>query len=210
MTRNFPEADSIRAFEPFTSKDCDVIGDKSLLHNLSRISGLAARFYSFGQPSFCIGYLYSKSKPEEPIVEVLRGVNGLSQKELRDGESLLDFEGHVYRILAPIPLLKAKIANVHYLPQENRNDVRHLQMLVICTRAYLSEMLKQAEENETDQELHRTLKRSLKRLNVTIGSTEALAVSQKYKINFRQCFPYDKLKASNLASVKNFCAHQLK
>jgi len=46
------------------------------------------------------------------------------------GSTKSELDGHVYSVLSPIPLLKSKVANAVALPRKDRQDVRHVRILV--------------------------------------------------------------------------------
>jgi hypothetical protein len=48
---NAETAEALQQFAPFVSKDCDVLGDRELLVQLSKRANLPYRVYSFGQPT---------------------------------------------------------------------------------------------------------------------------------------------------------------
>jgi hypothetical protein len=39
----------------------------------------------------------------------------------------------------PHLILKAKIENSESIPQEGRNDVKHVRMMILCVRAFIRE-----------------------------------------------------------------------
>lgn len=131
-------SEELSHFLPFTSKDCDVVGDRQLLQKLGNKTRLSVQEYSFGQPTCCVGFLYDPDDPDkEPMIEVLDRVRGLSQNDLSKPVELL-LDGRKVRTFNPLQLLKAKLANAAELDQATRQDVRHVKMLIPCVREYLS------------------------------------------------------------------------
>jgi len=179
----------LRQFAPFVSKDCDVFGDRALLARLRYKSGLKAREYKFGCATCCVGFLYAADDPDQtPIVEVLSRVHGLSSGEIGEGQPVV-LDKVWYRTMNPLQLLKAKLANACDLPQENRQDVRHVQMLVICVRAYLTYTHRSTETSNV-QEV-KFLKRMLNHCLALVKSDNARKVQKRFEIKLFECFPWN-------------------
>lgn len=175
----------LQKYSPFTSKDCDVFGDRALLDRLARSTHLKKR--DFGtQPSPCLGYLYDESDPDTPVMEVLRSVHGLSPAEIREGQPVL-WDGMRFWTLNPMKLLKAKIANADSLDQKMRQDVRHVRMLIPCVRAYLSFAHSIACNKGTTNDV-KLLKRALSYTLGVIQSAAAIRVSNTHRIALHRCF----------------------
>ena len=71
-------------------------------------------------------------------IEVLHMVNGLSTKDLSRTMELR-IAGMAARVLLPHLILKAKIRNSVSIPQEGRNDVKHVRMILLCVHAFIGE-----------------------------------------------------------------------
>jgi hypothetical protein len=120
----------LERFQPFTSKDCDVVASKNWIYQIAEKYGLEAHTVRAGQASPAVGFIVIPlAKKETTEVQVLRAVAGLSNKELRESTSRVDFNGKVYRVIDPIALLKAKLNNVRYFDQKDRNDIQHVHTL---------------------------------------------------------------------------------
>jgi hypothetical protein len=131
-----PELDPLR---PFTSKDADIFGDRAMAERIAAATNWKLTCY--GEPrTIAIAMLTKELPNEQPLlVEVINSVNGLRPRELSDPDLLELRPGQVYRVLSPVLLLKAKLANVARIDQARRQDVRHVQMLLPCVREYLRE-----------------------------------------------------------------------
>jgi len=199
-------ANELEQFLPFTSKDCDLLGDRDLLHRLAQKTRLKIQQFPFGQPTCCIGMLYDPADPDkEPVIEVLDRVRGLELKELKDPVTIELVQGKV-RTLNPIRLLKAKLANVAEIPQGDRQDVRHVRMLIPSVRVYLM-MLHGTACADSEQVL--TLKKALKVTLVIIQSDHARRAAREHGIGFMGCLPLGALKESPLEAARKFAEHQL-
>lgn len=199
-------SEELSQYLPFTSKDCDVVGDRQLLHRLGRKTGLCVKRYSFGQPTCCVGFLYDPGDPKkEPVIEVLDRVRGLTRDELSHPVELR-LDGKKVRTLNPLQLLKAKLANAVELDQATRQDVRHIKMLIPCVREYLS--LMHAELINGNVEINK-LKLALRHCLEIIKSKNGAKVAEAHGIELEKCIPDQTLKNSPNEAIQNFCKWQL-
>lgn len=128
-----------RSLFPLTSKDLDVFGSRGTLEELQRrFEGVilfgAERGPVVGQLEICLG-----GQPRK--VEVLRDVRGGSTKELNNGWQSVEFDGHLARVPVPTVLLKAKLADAAQIPQEGRNDVKHVKIMILVAREFILSVL---------------------------------------------------------------------
>lgn len=195
-------AAELAPFRPFTSKDCDVLGDAQLLQELGKRKQLPVQKYPPGQASHCVGYLYEPGDPDkEPVIEVLSGICGLPRNEMADPIQVRLDNDTVFRVLNPVDLLRAKLANVAQIPQEGRQDLRHVKMLVPCVRCYISHVHQEAVSGESaDRKL---IMRLLRKCIGIIDSTHGRGVGRSHGIDLRACFPWDLLRGSPIDSVRN-------
>jgi hypothetical protein len=134
------ERPELGALRPFLSRDCDVVGDVAMLQGLAGTGQWKVTFSRKGQASPGVGFLSGKDEcGNDLVIEVLHTVRGLGPKDLEQ-EAVVDIEGKRYRTLSPVLLLKAKLANYLELPQReagiDRNDLKHLRILVPCVAGY--------------------------------------------------------------------------
>lgn len=127
----------LEALKPFVSKDADVFGDRAMAERLAAASKW--RLTCYYEPRSVGLAMLTKELPnsERLTVEIISSVNGLTPKELADPDIIQLRTGKIYRLPSPIVLLKAKLANVAQIDQSRRQDVRHVRMLIPCTREYL-------------------------------------------------------------------------
>jgi hypothetical protein len=132
----------LHAFEPFTSKDADIHGNRELASILQRRSGWTCRFFDEPRQT-AVAIL---TKPVEGAastltVEVIRSVFGLNTEDLNRNLVRELRPGENYRLPDPFVMLKAKLANVAHLSVEKRpQDLKHARMLLPICRAYFLEL----------------------------------------------------------------------
>lgn len=127
----------LAVYVPFTSKDLDLVGSADLLERLhASHKGKLTR----SEPRCpVLGRLDVERKGGGSLrIEVLHMVKGLSAKDLTRTMDLR-IEGLAARVLLPHLILKAKIENSESIPQEGRNDVKHVNMMILCVRAFIGE-----------------------------------------------------------------------
>ena len=134
-------ADRTVEFAPFVSRDVDVLGDRATLADLAKIAGAKPRFFPLKPPSNEVGVVIGKDPQGQPLlIEVLRYVHGVTNDELQHPSFIVDLGAAQVRLPSPIALLQAKAANVADLPQADRQDARHVQILARIMPAYLAEV----------------------------------------------------------------------
>src|SRR6266849_10151998 len=140
--KDIPELEELK---PFLSKDCDLFGSQELLLQLAQKTKWRVIFSPKGQPSPVTGYLmHTDAQGQSLLVEVLYSVKGLTLEELQR-EVLVRLGNRTYKTLSPVTLMKAKLANFVELPQntpgQERNDLKHIRIIIPCVAAYLDQGL---------------------------------------------------------------------
>lgn len=199
---DFPELENLG---PFTSKDGDVLGDDRLLYELAGSKGLKPVLSKHESPSPVIGYLRAKTEAsEEILIEVLSSVHGLSPAEIKETVDV-DLNGQVFRTLSPIMLLKAKIANCVDLPQDKRQDEKHVAILMICVKAYISEACALVSKGKVKDRNFLAMLSFAKDVVTSVGAKQ---LARTKGFDFSLCFPAI-LESMDSERIKNFCKFQL-
>jgi hypothetical protein len=197
----------LQAFEPFTSKDADIHGNRELASILQRRSGWTCRFFDEPRQT-AVAIL---TKPVEGAastltVEVIRSVFGLNTddlgrnlvRELRPGEN--------YRLPDPFVMLKAKLANVAHLSVEKRpQDLKHARMLLPICRAYFLEL--HAAIGRPDMSERNFLGAAAYATEI-ITSADARTVASRHGLDFLTIFP-SAFAASPHEKIRRFATQQL-
>lgn len=194
-------------FEPFTSKDADIHGDRALAEILHRRSGWECRFFDEPrQPAVAI--LTKSISPAAPQlkVEVLRSVHGLSQTDLNRNLVREIRSGQLYRLPDPFVMLKAKLANVARLSVEKRpQDLKHARMLIPISRAYFLEL--HAAIGRPDMS-ERNFLGAVAYATEIITSPDARVVTERHGLDLRAIFPAS-LAESPHEKIRRFALQQL-
>jgi hypothetical protein len=191
----------ISQFQPFTSKDLDVYGTCELLDALHARLGGTKRLSEPRSP--VVGKIEVELAGRHRSIDVLHSVRGLNAKDL-EVVVPVKLDGFIALVPAPIKLLKAKIGNVATLEQTNRNDVKHLKMILLCQREFIVDFLDAAEAGDMTP---RAVVNLLTETRTITGSSEAQKVARRWEIDYNSVWPWRRLEESPLDKVQNFLAH---
>lgn len=190
-------------FMPFTSKDLDLIGSDGILERLHNVhKGKLLRAEPRGP---ALGRLDIVRKDGSPLrVEVLHSVKGLDAKDLSKTMEL-QVEGASARVLMPHVILKAKIENVNSIPQQGRNDVKHVRMMILCVHSFLGEF---ADHVGTGQVASRTLVNLLEEIHEIISASRVEKLADKWGFQFKRIWPLDAFRALRDEKVARWMKHR--
>jgi hypothetical protein len=139
----FLEPEDVVFSTKYASGDLDVLSSPKILAFLKSLEPAwrvdRIPFWAFGDGRDAIARSVAPDN-RRLLVEVIKGVHGLDDRELQAVEEL-EYGGVIYRLLDPIVLLKAKAANVRDLNQSGppeRHDRQHLQLIARCWPPYLA------------------------------------------------------------------------
>lgn len=178
--------EELRRFAPYVSKDGDIfLRDKDLARAVAAASGWKFR----NNPevrSPVLGHIYLEKAGRELTVDVLRTVRGLTETDLSATETIRFGDGRNYSVPAPEVMLKAKLANLETLAQENREDQRHVRILVVCCRHYLTDVYqavlnRQVSERDAVDRFGDTLK--------ITRTPPAVKLAEKHQIDLSAAIP---------------------
>jgi hypothetical protein len=137
-------------YRPFTSKDLDCVGSLDDVWHLHQATGWE---YLPGKPDpkeFVAGAIRHRPK-DGPVllVEVLKRTQGADLQELFDHAIEIEFsaEGDRHRVRVPDPVLMMKLKMENSIcfkqdtPGNERQDIKHVRMMTICSSAYLEQVV---------------------------------------------------------------------
>jgi hypothetical protein len=188
---------------PFRSKDLDLIGTMELLENLQR------RFKG----------KILRSEPRSPVfgrldipqpgggflrVEVLHTVLGLDQNDLKRTMNL-EVAGIIGRIPLPHLVLKAKLANSVLIKQEGRQDVKHVRMMLLCTRAFIREFLEKCRLKLIPE---RAVVNLLEEIREVVGSSDAAKATKLWDFDYSGVWPFEELRQFEGNKISRWLHHR--
>lgn len=190
---------------PLTSKDLDLYGSGGLLAKLAekfKVRPVINREIR----SPVIGLIYVNIAGKERKIEVLRDVRGVSAVELSKDWLQVQFDEYDARVPLPTVLLKGKMANVVQINQSDRNDVKHVKILLLVAREYLSQVVDHVESGKLEPRI------GIKALEDVLAVTrteDALKCNRTYGIDLRSAWPRDVLAKAKNEKIRNFVKFRL-
>ena len=143
--RSEPE---LAAFVPFVSKDIDFMGGRNDVLKVARQLQLAVKFPHKKLMTAFAGAALFKIGDIQANIEFVRTVPGVSAGEVRKWAVAAERDGKSIRVIDPVSLLACKLDLALTVDQTNRRDGEHAQILLLCSRAFLREILHGVEAGE--------------------------------------------------------------
>lgn len=186
----------ILEFEPFTSRDADFyrrVPRLKLPPNWTKVP-----IPTKGRMRLVTHALRG---PEGQDAEILRSVNGLTDEDIHDQAMPIQYAGKLMWFLTPIALFQAKLANLDSIPQEGRQDLKHLRLLVPVSRCFIEEVLAHTTEEARPQRIIKWLTQHKQNLR------SAMTKGHLNAGDLEDSLPIDAMKAHPSESVRNFLKH---
>jgi hypothetical protein len=142
-------------------------------------------------------------EPDTREIDVLRSVKGIPTIEAQDTISL-KVCGHDVPVLFPHILLQGKLDNALHLDQAERQDVKHVKVLVLVLHEFLKEVIKTATPPREKPALA-----LLQNILAVLTSTNAQEFTQRHGLAFDEIMPVHELANSPLSRLRRFGAEQL-
>lgn len=196
----------LRQYLPFTSKDLDLLGDYLDLDHLAKATGFRKESAPRKLLIPSAGYLEIPRAGARPIkVEVLKRIHGVTTAEAKATALVVEQEGVRYRVLHPVILLKAKLEATIDLPQAKpgleRQDLRHLRIMLVCVRGFLRELIAAVEAGKLPG---RDCVNLLEETMAFATSTSGIKARKKHGIDWRTALPIASLGEVTNAKLRNF------
>jgi len=176
----------LREFEPFISKDGDIyLKDPEMAQAVATAAGW--RFDRNPEPrSAVLGRIVLERGSVQLFVHVMRSVTGLTEADLCRTETLVLKGGATYRVPAPEIMLKAKLENLATIAQADRQDERHVRILVPCLRHYLTDTVLAVRSGHVPE--REAVDRFMEALRVTTSPT-ARRLDLDHRLNLPAALP---------------------
>jgi hypothetical protein len=191
-------AQGLRDFLPFTSRDCDVWVDWEAMKSLKARDGdsiITSKSPADGQ----LGILVLEGEPQR-LVDLMSGVFGIPPEDNRRlAERALKVNG--IRVLDPLHLFLCKCHCLINLDQADRQDEKHLRMLARILPLYLGMLLDEAEAGSLEERSFLNEVKLLRKMTSRSVVRRALA---KIGANAESLFPVARMKTSSLPKLSRF------
>jgi hypothetical protein len=203
------EVPEIGEYRPFTSDDLDLYRPdysiRELLRDVAR--DVENERDPFGKAFTIVShtFLVEDKRGKTLAIDSLKMIPGLRSQEVQKGTMLVQFRGVVIRVLNPIVCLKAKLHNVATLDQRDRQDVKHVRILIPCVRAFLGSLLREGLD-EGDVRAPLAALNQLRRCAVSRVVRKAAAA---HRFDFCKALPLSDLIEAPHPKLINFATRQL-
>ena len=187
--------------QPFTSGDMDVFATRSALLGLHQ--ELGGKLLLSGPREIIDGTLILGVDPDTRELDVLRKVNGIPKVESQNAVAM-NVCGHEIQVLFPHLLLQGKLENALSLNQKERQDVKHVKIMALVLREFLTDVVTTATQ-ENEKAALALLQEVLK----VVTSKNAREFTRIHKVTFDSIMPADLLRNSLLPRLARFGKHQL-
>ncbi len=179
----------LKQYIPYASEDIDFLGGKIEANLCQEILGGSLKLNKDFSPSPNTGVLVTNFENENLRIDFLSSVFGLNDDEIV--RSAVNFRGEQalsgvnLKILNPILILEGKLKSLVGLPQNGRQDEKHLKMCLLITRQYLTDLC--------TRDSRKALK-LIERLYRTAKSDSGLQVWEQNQIDISSSVPVVAIK----------------
>lgn len=191
----------LKPWQPFLSKDCDVYGNREVAQRMQEKSGWTLSL--FPPREMAVAALVAS---DGRTMEVLNAVRGLTPKDFERMCVRVQVGERFLWILNPVALLKAKLANVAELDQSERQDRRHVSILIPVVREFLSQALSEARAGEDSERDVVTL---MEAALVVAIIADANSWADALGARFAKLLPLAQMETTSLLKVRNFAEKRL-
>jgi hypothetical protein len=180
--------------QPFTSEDIDFQGGRDDVLQIAKALGIHAQFPPTAAMTALAGIIPFKIGDVRANIEVVRLIPGLPRNKIDVWAIAAKRGDREIRVLDPISLLICKANLALTVNQNQRRDVEHLRIMIICTRAFLRETLRGVTAGELSARgWLGAVERVLKLAESAIGKKAV----RKFSIDWRLALPEKEIASSN-------------
>jgi len=184
-----------RRLRPYTSEDLDFYGGRAEALSCSKvIPGTKATLNDGHDPSPNAGVLFCPLQGGKLRIDILTTIYGLKTKDVVRTAPLLQKGTISIHVLHPLHCLIGKTMSLANLPQQERQDEKHLTLAILFVRAFLRDLLAQGEV--------RSVLNMIEEIYRVARTNEALRVFERHALEIEKCIPWEDMKSSPKAAVR--------
>jgi hypothetical protein len=191
---------ALTEFRPFASRDIDFMGDRSDVEHIAGQLQLPPLYPPKVAMTALSGMIPLNIGNAKSSIEVVRHIPGISS-EAKMPAVEAEWNGVSILVLDPISLLASKLELAATVLQEDRQDVRHLKILVICARAFIEELLSNVENGHLPARDWLKVVNQVQKLTTT---HRALKIAKQHNIAWREIYPAAALAKSSDKKIRRF------
>ena len=166
----------LSALRPFTSEDLDFLGSAEDAKDSAKRAGKKVYLATMDDGGAIAGYYNVVMNGHEHRVDFLNFLVNLSEDEAITGSVDMDYQGKRLRLLTPLALLQSKIGSLASLPQDARQDEKHLRISLLTSRFYFEDMIQGLRDGKFEE---RAVINSIKKVERQIHEKLAAMAERK-------------------------------
>lgn len=190
---------------PFASVDLDFYGGKiEVLTCKTALQGQAKLNRDF-DPSPNSGVVIVKRQNLDLRIDFLASVYGLNDAEI--SSTAIPFPGEAklasvnIKVLHPVLCLEGKLKSLRGLPQQGRQDLRHVEMATLCVQEFLKDFCHQEQPRAGLKLVERVLDNALRE--------DGLSAWYRHGIHVESAIPLDTITTLPDGKWHSFCERRL-
>ena len=191
---NLPEA-AWQELEPFTSRDLDCLGGSVDAAEAARALSAEVTFYDPFSRAWTpnSGTLTVPVGERELTIHFLHSVHGANRDEVRRTARAIPLDGKELRVMHPLVCFESKVDCLLGLDQHGRQDLKHVKLGCLITRAFLHSRIDGAARDVLDA-VERVMR---------LGTSEAgLRVWLQFEVECESALPISAIEAAASANEK--------
>jgi len=203
------EEPELSRFQPFTSSDLDLLRPNLPAREVLRALAQYTEHQRdpFGKAFTIVSHTFLIRGAGGNVLPVhdLKMVVGLGPADLRKHALHVEFAGVRVHVLNPIACLMAKLHNIIAIDQRDRQDEKHVRILIPCVRGFLRRLIMEAAQSDN----YRPVLDALKHVLACTSKRRVLSVAQLHGFDLSRTLPVAELKSNPHPKLARFAAMQL-
>jgi hypothetical protein len=204
--RYLADESELRKLVPFTSEDIDFKGTRTDVEHIARELNLRAVYPAKVQMTALAGAIPISLGDLKSNIEVVRTILGVKAGTVESLAIEAEWGEKRIRVIDPISLTACKLKLALTLPQDKRQDVAHLRILVLCVRGFLREFLQEVERGAVPPS---GWLGAVKQLLKLAKSTHGRKATRELGINWLETLPLADLEQCREPKLNRFREQQL-
>jgi hypothetical protein len=196
----------LKAFLPFTSGDIDFRGNQDDVRHIARQLASTAVFPDRISMTALAGAIPVRIGSEASLIEVVRQVPGVAITAVDTLAVETQFGQQQIRVLDPISLLVCKLKLSLTVDQKSRQDVPHLQIMFVCVRAFLRDLLQEVERGNLSP---KGWLGAVNKLSELARSKHGGRAAKNFGLNWREILPLREIAEAKNKRIIGFRARQM-
>lgn len=201
--RYIREDPNLQALEPFTSEDIDFKGNREDVELIARQLNLRPVFPHPREMTALAGAIPFRIGRLSSNIEVVRSIPGAPSSAEKAAVEI-EWNGKQLRLLDPVSLFASKLELFATIPQDNRQDARHLGILVRCVRCFLAELLGEVHQGSVQSRQWLRIVGYVLKISSTKSATRT---ASKLDLSWQDALPWEAIRGSKDPKIARFFAN---